>query len=44
MHDMNTFAKPDTVTSKALAVKVTDRDTVSVELPAHAVAAVTVRV
>lgn len=44
MHDMNTFAKPDTVTSKALAVKVADRDTVSVELPAHAVAAVTIRV
>jgi Alpha-L-arabinofuranosidase len=42
VHDMNTFDKPDVVTEKTLGVKITGRDTVSVELPAHCVAAVTV--
>ena len=42
IHDMNTFEKPDTVTEKALSAKITEHDTVSVDLPAHSVAAITV--
>jgi alpha-L-arabinofuranosidase len=42
IHDMNTFEKPDAVTEKSLSVKVTERDTVSFEMPAHSVAAITV--
>ena len=42
MDTINTFEKGDAVTEKTLAVKVIDGETVSIQLPAHAVAAVTV--
>jgi alpha-L-arabinofuranosidase len=42
MHDCNTFEKSEVVTEKALAVKIAERDTVSIELPAHSVASVTI--
>ncbi len=42
MNTINTFEKGDAVTEKSLPVKVLDAQTVEIELPAHAVAAVTV--
>ncbi len=42
MNSINTFEKPDAVVEKTLAVKVEDRDCVSIDLPAHSVASVTV--
>ena len=42
MDTVNTFEKGDAVTEKALSVQVADAGTVRIQLPAHAVAAVTV--
>ncbi|MBQ6567151.1 MAG: alpha-N-arabinofuranosidase [Treponema sp.] len=42
MDSINTFEKGDAVTEKTLAVKLLDGESVSIELPAHSVAAVTV--
>ena len=42
MNTCNTFEKPDQVTEKALKVTITDKDTVSITLPARSVAAVTI--
>ena len=44
MDTINTFEKGDAVTEKSLTVKVLDGDSVSIELPAHAVASITVTV
>lgn len=40
MNSMNTFEKGDAVVEKDLAVKVEDKDTLSVSLPAHSVASI----
>ena len=42
MDTINTFGQEDAVTEKTLQVKVNDGNTVSINLGAHAVAAVTV--
>ncbi len=42
MDSVNTFEKGDTVVEKAVPVKIEGADSVSVELPAHSVASVTV--
>ena len=42
MDTINSFEKGDAVTEKTLAVKLLDGDSMEIELPAHAVAAVTV--
>ncbi len=44
MNSMNTFSNGDAVTAQALSVQVSDGQTVALDIPAHAVAAVTVRV
>ena len=44
MNSINTFEMPDNVTEKTLAAEITDADTVKIILPAHSVAAITVKV
>lgn len=42
MNTINTFEKPEEVTEKSLSVTVIDKTTVSIRMPAHSVASVTV--
>ncbi len=42
MDSINTFENPDFVTEKTLSVEIVSKDSVSIELPSHSVAAVTI--
>lgn len=42
MDTVNTFDKPDTVTEKSLAAKISEGNVITIEMPAHSVASVTV--
>jgi len=40
---INSFENPDVVTEKAISVKISDKDTVTVDLPPHSVVGITVK-
>ena len=44
MNTINTFDDPERVTEKTLSVTIKDADTVSITMPAHSVASVTVQI